>query len=108
MPKDGNWKPYNVDYLERNIREVFRTGDIGKLTKGTYNSLPCTWASSLTMTFMVSSAPMLTLSCFWRCYKGVSIPMTQTITSTGLTVKKPIGTSSNGMVIPTATALLKA
>ena len=36
MPKDGNWKPYNVDYLERNIREVFRTGDIGKLTKGTY------------------------------------------------------------------------
>ena len=36
MSKDGNWKPYNVDYLERNIREVFRTGDIGKLTKGTY------------------------------------------------------------------------
>ena len=37
MPKDGNWKPYNVDYLERNIREVFRIGDIGKLTKGTYH-----------------------------------------------------------------------
>ncbi|GAI51394.1 unnamed protein product, partial [marine sediment metagenome] len=36
MPKDGDWKPYNVDYLERNIREVFRTGDIGKLTKATY------------------------------------------------------------------------
>ena len=36
MPKDGNWEPYNVDYLERNIREVFKTGDIGKLTKGTY------------------------------------------------------------------------
>ena len=36
MPEDGNWKPYNVDYLERNIREVFSSGDIGKLTKGTY------------------------------------------------------------------------
>jgi len=36
VPKDGNWEPYNVDYLERNIRQVFRTGDIGKLTKGTY------------------------------------------------------------------------
>jgi len=36
VPKDGNWKPYNVDYLERNIREVFKSGDIGKLTKGTY------------------------------------------------------------------------
>ena len=37
MPKDGNWKPYNVDYLERNIREVFKTGDIHKLTKETYH-----------------------------------------------------------------------
>ena len=37
MPKNGNWEPYNVDYLERNIREVFRAGDIGKLTKGTYH-----------------------------------------------------------------------
>jgi len=36
VPKDGNWKPYNVDYLERNIREVFKLGDIGKLTKGAY------------------------------------------------------------------------
>jgi len=36
VPKDGNWKPYNVDYLERNIREVFKSGDIGKLTKGAY------------------------------------------------------------------------
>jgi len=32
----GNWKPYNVDYLERNIRQVFESGDIGKLTKATY------------------------------------------------------------------------
>lgn len=37
VPKDGNWKPYNVDYLERNIREVFRTGDIDRLTKATYH-----------------------------------------------------------------------
>lgn len=37
MPKDGNWKPCNVDYLERNIREVFKSGDIGKLTKETYD-----------------------------------------------------------------------
>ncbi len=37
MPKDGKWKPYNVDYLERNVREVFRSGDIGKLTKETYH-----------------------------------------------------------------------
>ena len=37
MPKNGNWKPYNVDYLERNIREVFKSGDIGKLTRGTYD-----------------------------------------------------------------------
>jgi hypothetical protein len=36
MPKDGKWKPYNVDYLERNIREVFSTGDIHKLTQATY------------------------------------------------------------------------
>ena len=32
----GNWKPYNVDYLERNIRQVFKSGDIHKLSKGTY------------------------------------------------------------------------
>ena len=36
MPERGNWEPYNVNYLERNIREVFSSGDIGKLTKGTY------------------------------------------------------------------------
>ena len=38
MPKDGNWEPYNVNYLEQNIRQVFRSsGDIGKLTRGTYD-----------------------------------------------------------------------
>ena len=37
MPQEkGNWKPYNVEYLDRNIREVFRYGDIGKLSKATY------------------------------------------------------------------------
>ncbi len=37
MNRDGNWKPYNADYRERNIREVFKSGDIGRLTKGTYD-----------------------------------------------------------------------
>ena len=37
MQQDGNWKPYDVAHLERNIREVFRSGDIGKLDKYTYN-----------------------------------------------------------------------
>ncbi len=39
MPKyeEGKWKPYNVDYLERNIRQVFQEGDIRLLTKATYN-----------------------------------------------------------------------
>jgi hypothetical protein len=37
MPKDGKWKPYNVDYLEKNVREVFKSDDIGKLTKATYD-----------------------------------------------------------------------
>ena len=32
----GNWKPYNVAHLERNITEVFRSGDIGKLSDTTY------------------------------------------------------------------------
>jgi hypothetical protein len=38
MPKyeEGKWKPYNVDYLERNIRQVFRQGDIRLLTQETY------------------------------------------------------------------------
>lgn len=33
----GNWKPYHVPTLERNISLVFRTGDISKLNKATYN-----------------------------------------------------------------------
>jgi hypothetical protein len=39
MPKqeEGKWKPYNVDALERNIRQVFQEGDIRLLTKATYN-----------------------------------------------------------------------
>ncbi len=39
MPKyeEGKCKPYNVDYLERNIRQVFQEGDIRLLTKATYN-----------------------------------------------------------------------
>ena len=32
----GNWKPYQVPVLERSIAAVFRTGDIGKLDKYTY------------------------------------------------------------------------
>ena len=38
MPKQesGNWKPYNVKALESNVSLVFRTGDIGKLNKPTY------------------------------------------------------------------------
>lgn len=32
----GNWQPYNVKALEQNIALVFRTGDIGKLNKPTY------------------------------------------------------------------------
>jgi len=36
MQKEGEWKPYNVRVLERNIALVFRTGDIGKLNKYTY------------------------------------------------------------------------
>lgn len=32
----GNWRPYNVRALEQNIRQVFQTGDIGKLNKPTY------------------------------------------------------------------------
>ena len=37
MQKQGQWKPYNVKALERNVALVFRTGDIGKLNKPTYN-----------------------------------------------------------------------
>lgn len=37
MPEKGNWKPHNVPALERNIALVFKTGDIGKLNKPTYN-----------------------------------------------------------------------
>jgi hypothetical protein len=37
MPEKGNWKPHNVLALERNIALVFKTGDIGKLNKPTYN-----------------------------------------------------------------------
>lgn len=36
MQEEGKWKPYNVEYLANNIRQVFKTGDIGKLTKATY------------------------------------------------------------------------
>jgi len=37
MQKQGQWKPYNVKALERNVALVFRTGDIDKLNKYTYN-----------------------------------------------------------------------
>lgn len=37
MQEEGKWKPYNVDNLERNIKLVFKTGDIGKLNKPTYD-----------------------------------------------------------------------
>ena len=33
----GNWKPHNVPALERNISLVFKSGDISKLNKVTYN-----------------------------------------------------------------------
>ena len=36
MQKQGQWKPYNVRALERNVALVFKTGDIGKLNKPTY------------------------------------------------------------------------
>lgn len=36
MAKDGTWSPHNVAFLKRNIQEVFRSGDIGKLSKATY------------------------------------------------------------------------
>lgn len=36
MQEEGKWKPYNVDYLERNIRKVFKTGNIDHLSQGTY------------------------------------------------------------------------
>lgn len=36
MQKQGEWKPYNVKFLERNIALVFRAGDIHKLNKYTY------------------------------------------------------------------------
>ncbi len=37
MQEDGKWKPYNVAALEKNINLVFRTGDIRKLNKLTYD-----------------------------------------------------------------------
>jgi len=37
LQKDGHWKPYNFDYMERNIARVFRTEDIKELNKYTYN-----------------------------------------------------------------------
>ena len=39
MPQQesGNWKPHNVKLLEANAALVFRTGDIRKLNKPTYN-----------------------------------------------------------------------
>ncbi|MEA3442503.1 MAG: hypothetical protein U9R04_03315 [Chloroflexota bacterium] len=36
MQKQGEWKPYNVRFLQRNMALVFRTGDIRKLNKYTY------------------------------------------------------------------------
>lgn len=39
MPQQesGNWKPHNVKALEANATLVFKTGDIRKLNKSTYN-----------------------------------------------------------------------
>ena len=37
MQEKGNWKPYHVPTLERNIRLVLKTGDISKLNKSTYD-----------------------------------------------------------------------
>jgi len=34
--ESGNWRPYNAEFLERNILQVFKTGDIGNLNKATY------------------------------------------------------------------------